>query len=114
MAIEIIKTAGVCPVCKKRNHELAPDIPGDICDECQEKILKEASLVVCNKCHHIAAVVKHGETPEGFVFEPNKTYTTDSCIKCTPFTNKLLINELEDYLKQNNKKSDFIVDSKYY
>lgn len=101
--MEIKKVAGICPVCKNRNHQLAPDVEGSICDKCQDKIAKTNAFVICKNCHKIAAVVKEGETPTGFIFDAGKFYTTNACVQCSPIVSKLIINELEEF--ENGQKS---------
>ena len=92
--MEIRKQAGICPICKKRNHKFAPDTEGDICDDCQNKLAATNSFVICKNCKRIAAVVKEGTTDTGFTFKAGEFYTTDKCARCS-MVPKLIINELE-------------------
>lgn len=94
--MEIRKQAGICPVCKNRNHKFAPNTEGDICDSCQDKLAAHNSFVICRNCKRIAAVVKEGTTDNGFTFEAGKFYSTDRCARCSR-VGELIINELEEF-----------------
>lgn len=104
--MDIKKRAGLCPMCKKRNHPLAPDIDGDVCDDCFTELLKKSSPIICNNCKSLVGIVEKGVTESGFEFEAGTNYTVDFCKFCRPFTTKLEINELNNYLKSNNIPKD--------
>lgn len=107
--MEIKKRAGICPVCHQRNHPLAPNQPGDVCDECFENLRHTASPILCNGCNSFAGMVAPGETPDGFKFELGQTYHVPSCKRCNPLSIKFDIVELKEYLENIGKKTDNIL-----
>lgn len=105
-AVELRKRAGICPVCKKRNHPLAPDITGDICDTCFNSMLEKASPIICKQCNSLAGMIESGITESGFEFKTGESYTVDRCRACDKTLTKLEINELNNYLKDSYIKQD--------
>jgi len=103
--MEIKKIPGRCPVCKNLNHPLAPEIKGDLCDNCFDNQLKIASPLICKKCNHFIMMVKPGVSPSGFEFKLGKVYTAISCEFCSPVQN-LEIIEVNDYLKSKKLEGD--------
>lgn len=104
--IHIKKEAGICPKCKKRNHPLAMDQPGDICDKCQEELVKKSSIILCNTCNHIAGFVECGKSDGGFEFQIEETYHVTHCKRCTPTLTDFKIIEVEEFMKENKQEGN--------
>lgn len=94
------RKAGVCPSCNKRNHPLAPDQPGSLCDKCIALIVDTSCMVVCNKCNEISAFIKPGQTPDGFEFKLGTVYRSNHCPKCEPLNSNINIIEMTEFLKR--------------
>jgi hypothetical protein len=102
--IHVKKDAGICPICKKRNHTFAPDVPGDVCDKCQDELLEKSSVILCNTCNHIAGFIEQGQSKDGFDFKLGEIYHVDHCKKCMPGVTDFKIVEVEAFMKAHHKK----------